>query len=175
MERVTRITVFLCCTMILGCAASEPETPQREPRQKIPRTAPLTVYERDFTPSRFDVAIAQVESSSQRYTAREHDTIATAANPAAEFTPGFRVQVMFSSSIDEATQVKSEVALLFPSEIVYMVYDSPYYKVRVGDYQERNYAAQALKILIDKGYMQSWIVSDRVQKNPLKLPPQPMK
>jgi hypothetical protein len=175
MDIATRITVFLCCALILGCAASEPETLPREPRQKTPHTAPLTVYERDFTPSRFDVAIAQVESSSQRYTAREQDTITTAANPTAELTPGFRVQVMFSNSIDEATKVKSEVALLFPADIVYMLYDSPYYKVRVGDYQERNNAAQALKILIEKGYMQSWIVPDRVQKNPLKPPPPPMK
>jgi hypothetical protein len=175
MDRVNRITAFLCCTLMLGCAASEPETSPREPRQKNTSTAPLTVYERDFMPSHFDVAIAQVESSSQRYTAREQDTITTATNTTTELTPGFRVQVMFSNSINEATKVKNEVALLFSADIVYVLYDSPYYKVRVGDYQERNDATQALKILIDKGYMQSWIVPDRVQKNPLKSPPPPMK
>lgn len=172
----TRFLSFLCCAFLIGCAASSPEPPQRAQRPKTQKSAPLDVFERDFSPSRYDVAIAEVESSSQRYTFKGSDTADQTANSAAELVPGFRVQVMFSNSIDEATKVKSEVASLFPIDMVYMLYDSPYYKVRVGDYQERSNAAQALKILLDKGYVQSWIVQDRVQKNPSKpLPPPEIK
>jgi len=175
MRITTSLPIILCCALILGCAASQPETPANEPRPKTQQSAPLTVYERDFAPSRYDVAIAEVESSSQHYIAKEQDSIDTAVRSTTGLVPGFRVQVMFSNSIDEATKVKGEVGQLFPFDIVYMLYDSPYYKIRVGDYQERNNAAQALKILLEKGYMQSWIVPDRVQRNPLKLPPTPTK
>ncbi len=174
MNTTSRIIPFLCCAILIGCAASGPEPPQRAQRPKTQKNAPLDVFERDFAPSRYDVAIAEVESSSQRYTDKGRDTTNAAASRTVELIPGFRVQVMFSNSIDEASKVKSDVAILFPVDMVYMLYDSPYYKVRVGDYQERNSAAHALKILLDKGYVQSWIVPDRVQKNPTKqLTPPP--
>jgi hypothetical protein len=165
--------VYLCCAWIIGCAASEPETASHEPRSKVKQSAPLTVHERDFSPSQYDVAIAQVESSSQRYVIPDEDTLTTASNSREALLPGFRVQVMFSNSIDEATRMKNELTPLFPSDIVYTLYDSPYYKVRVGDYQERNHAAQTLKLLLEKGYTQSWIVPDRVRENPVHNPPTP--
>jgi hypothetical protein len=175
MSILLRIIPFLCCALLLGCASSGSESPQRTQQPKSQKNAPLDVFEREFSPSQFDVAIAEVESSTQRYTTKDRDTINATANSAVELVAGFRVQVIFSNSIDEATKIKNEVISLFPTDMVYMLYDSPYYKVRVGDYRERNTAARTLKILMDKGYVQSWIVPDRIQKNPTKPPPLPQK
>ncbi len=173
-------TLLLCAVGAIlvsaaGCSSSETGTTDRKPPAKTPKNAPLKVYEQEFTPSKYDTDIAVVESSSHRYTEKPPDTTASAAPQTMTLVPGYRVQVMFSGSIDEATKVKNEVGLLFPTDIVYMIYDSPYYKVRLGDYQERSDAARAMKVLLEKGYSQAWIVPDRVQSHPLKpiMPPPP--
>ena len=173
MRIIVHGTVCICCMWIFGCATSEPDLSSREPRSKTKQSAPLAVHESDFQPSKYDVEIAQVESSSQRYAIPEQDTSIAASNAATELIPGFRVQVIFSNSIDEATRMKNELTPLFPSDAVYMLYDSPYYKVRVGDYEERSHAALVLKFLLEKGYTQSWIVPDRVREKPSRsAPPQ---
>ena len=45
---------------------------------------------------------------------------------------------------------------------VYVVYDPPVYKVRVGDYTSRLEASRKLSTFIDKGYPDAWIVADRI-------------
>ena len=54
-----------------------------------------------------------------------------------------------------------------------MIYDSPYYKVRVGDFLSRPETNQLLKALMERGYDEAWIVADRVLKNPPPRKPTP--
>lgn len=55
--------------------------------------------------------------------------------------PGFRVQVISTNKRNEATEMKAKVMQLYPDYRTYLDYQAPYFKVRVGDFKNRDEAA----------------------------------
>jgi hypothetical protein len=55
--------------------------------------------------------------------------------------PGFRVQVISTNKRNEATEMKAKVMQLYPDVRTYLDYQAPYFKVRVGDFKNRDEAA----------------------------------
>lgn len=56
--------------------------------------------------------------------------------------PGFRVQVITTNKRNEANDAKAKVMQLFPDYRTYIDYQSPYFKVRVGDFRSREEATE---------------------------------
>ena len=54
--------------------------------------------------------------------------------------PGFRVQVISTNKRNEANEMKTKVMQLFPDYRTYLDYQAPYFKVRVGDFKNRDEA-----------------------------------
>jgi len=80
-------------------------------------------------------------------------------------TDGFRVEIFFSSgskSREEALKKKTEFLKNFPEETAYMSFQSPNFKVRVGDCRTKNEALK-LKEKISQGYPNAFIVPDVIQ------------
>ena len=76
--------------------------------------------------------------------------------------PGFRVQIFASNDVTRAREIEQLASQQFPAEGVYLVYDPPSYKVRVGNCAEK-IAADALKYKVIKlGYRDAWVVKDNV-------------
>ena len=69
----------------------------------------------------------------------------------------FRVQVFASKSFDEAQQFASDVEGMFP-EGVFVEYQMPYYKVRVGEF----YSPEEGEVFLDEvkqiGFKNAWLV-----------------
>ncbi|HUL43211.1 MAG TPA: SPOR domain-containing protein [Bacteroidota bacterium] len=146
-----------------GCGSSA--GPTRDPSSQHNLREFLAKYEPGFNPSDFDPDISTLEQQeAQRHNALTYAEVAAPAVP--ETIPGFRVQVLFTQEIDEASQVRDTLSTLLPNEWVYLVYDVPYYKVRVGNYADRTAAGPALKHLVALGYKDAWIVPDNIIKNP---------
>ncbi len=84
---------------------------------------------------------------------------------------GYRVQVYFSNDRKKAYAMKDKVVKLHPeySNEVYVVYQSPNYKVRVGNYI-KELEAKPLERLLAKSFENVFIVRDKVRyiKNKLK-------
>ncbi|HEV8537793.1 MAG TPA: SPOR domain-containing protein, partial [Bacteroidota bacterium] len=96
-------------------------------------------------------------------------TVYTPALP--ETIPGFRVQALLTQDIDEADMAQRNLEQQLPDEHMYMVYDAPYYKIRVGNFPDRSGANLTLRRLVGLGYKDAWIVPDNVLKRPPpKLP-----
>ncbi|OMP81070.1 MULTISPECIES: SPOR domain-containing protein [unclassified Chitinophaga] len=55
--------------------------------------------------------------------------------------PGFRVQVISTNKRNEATEIKAKVMQLYPDYRTYLDYQAPYFKVRIGDFKNRDEAA----------------------------------
>ena len=81
--------------------------------------------------------------------------------------PGFRVQILTTQDLPEAISMKAKADSLLPSYNIYIVYDSPYYKVRVGDFRARYEANQAVNYIASHGFPNAWSVPDNVFRNPL--------
>jgi hypothetical protein len=82
-----------------------------------------------------------------------------------EGTEGFRVEIFFSSgskSREEALRKKTEFLRNFPEETAYMSFQSPNFKVRVGDCRTKNEALK-LKEKIRYNYPNAFIVTDMIQ------------
>lgn len=82
-----------------------------------------------------------------------------------EGTEGYRVEIFFSSgskSREEALRKKTEFLKNFPEETAYMSFQSPNFKVRVGDCRTKNEALK-LKEKIRYNYPGAFIVTDMIQ------------
>jgi hypothetical protein len=67
--------------------------------------------------------------------------------------------------------MKEVVTEKFIGDSVYVVYDAPVYKIRVGDFVNRYEANQRLPEFTEKGYRDAWIVPDRiVQRKFVRVP-----
>jgi len=75
---------------------------------------------------------------------------------------GFRVQVLATSSQENADRLRYELAIEYGKDI-YIVFDAPNYKVRIGNFIDRRMAEKLRLELINKGYPSSWIIRTRIE------------
>ncbi len=158
-----QVVVFLAA-LLLACSGPQRSTDDT-PRPRVPtkegEKAPLEVFESTFQPSRYDEEVEVVE---QRLGERgaQLDERRDSVKVEEEVLQGFRIQIFASPRIDEATLAKQAAAQLITTDSLYIVFDPPVYKVRVGDYPTRLEANRALASIVQKGYPDAWIVTDRI-------------
>ena len=80
---------------------------------------------------------------------------------------GWRVQLKFKAKEAEILQIKLDFIKLYPKIPVYLKYDEPYYKIRVGDCRTK---LQAIKIqhLINNDFPGSYPVPEIINLSKLK-------
>ena len=78
-----------------------------------------------------------------------------------EQVQGYRVQIFVSSSMESAQNIMAEADKIFPNE-VYLQYDAPYYKVRVGNCLTRREGDLLRERAIRRGYRDAWVVRSLV-------------
>ena len=76
-------------------------------------------------------------------------------------TDGFRVQVLASNSITKADSL-SIILNSTLEDSVYVVYETPNYKVRIGDYVGREDADKMRQNLHKMGYRSAWVIRTRI-------------
>jgi len=78
---------------------------------------------------------------------------------------GFRLEIFFSSGVsarENAQKVRTEFLRSFPDVPAYMTFQSPNFKVRVGDLRTKSEALQ-LKERIKNRYPNAFLVPDQIQ------------
>ncbi|MCS7230288.1 MAG: SPOR domain-containing protein [Candidatus Kryptonium sp.] len=116
----------------------------------------LSYYEKQFNPSVYD--IREIVFPHRLFSNMGEETIS-----------GFRVQILVTNQLDSANAVRNLVQSLlsssiFQSQKVYIIYEPPNYKVRVGDFERLQDASLLRKFLIENGFKYAWIVNDRIRK-----------
>ncbi len=90
-----------------------------------------------------------------------------AANTGPRRTTGFRVQAANTQNRDEANAVKAELLSRFPNEKCYLLYQSPNFRVRIGNFLTQKDAFQLRKSISvlypNKGV---YIVPDMIDYTP---------
>ncbi len=74
---------------------------------------------------------------------------------------GFRVQLIATETESEARE-QEQRALLDFQEGVYLIFDPPNYKVRIGNCQTRAQANELKEKAIRMGYPNAWVIQSRV-------------
>ena len=77
-------------------------------------------------------------------------------------TDGFRVQVLASNSMTKADSL-SNILNSTLEDSVYVVYETPNYKVRIGDYVVREDADKMRQNLHKMGYRSAWVIRTRIK------------
>ncbi|MFQ6093143.1 MAG: SPOR domain-containing protein [bacterium] len=78
-----------------------------------------------------------------------------------EQVQGYRVQIFVSSNRENAQKILAEAEQIFP-EGVYLKYDAPYYKVRIGNCLTRREADLLQEKAVRHGYRDAWVIRSLV-------------
>jgi hypothetical protein len=79
---------------------------------------------------------------------------------------GFRLQVINTRSREEAFKVKAELIRKFPEYKSYAVFQSPYFKIRLGNFIERADAEEARKAVARQYPQGVYVVEDVIEYTP---------
>lgn len=150
--------------IILSCSTSQFgwKGESKQPKQEA-KTSP---YDEDFDPNSLndedinpamDKAIIQsVKQTKTDKAPAEKGKISfeTAVN-------GFRIQLLATKDENQASDIKKQAILKF-QEKVYLIFDPPYYRIRVGDCVTEQDAKTLKDEAINKGFADAWIVQSKV-------------
>ena len=136
----------------------------------------LRSFESDFQPSDYAPTIASVleaEPDTVTQSVKVHHNNQPAES--GELVLGYRVQVFSTTDFAAAKSRQTDAQLLFPGNRVYLVYEPPTYKIRVGDFLARFDAEQFQRQASERGFPSAWVVPEKIFKNtppPAQLPSQ---
>jgi len=75
----------------------------------------------------------------------------------------FRIQVFASIFPEESYRKADSLRSAYPESVV-VQFESPYYKVRIGDFENRAEAEYFLEKLMQEGYTEAWVVEVKTFK-----------
>lgn len=161
---INRSYVLLAASVLLltGCA---PREVIREAEEDT-YVHDLHRYEREFNPSDYNIPPAVVQEDDEYQPADPFRIPETEEDIAPEYIQGFRIQLFSTSDIEAAQEVYRYADSLFTEHWVYIVFEVPFYKVRLGDFENRPQANRMLADVTRRGFRDAWVVPDRVLKNP---------
>ncbi len=81
---------------------------------------------------------------------------------------GFRLMLLSTSNRDLAMSVRTKLLQQFPNESIYMSFQSPYIKIKFGNFEERGDADRMRKLLLAQKLVPGniYIVSENIEVNP---------
>ncbi|KAA3618107.1 MAG: SPOR domain-containing protein [Calditrichaeota bacterium] len=126
------------------------------------------LIDEDFDPNSLQEPVSAVSPKSKKQI-KSHDFDLSSATPNAstnEQTLGYRIQILQTQDAEQARTVQNDAIVELDAE-VYSIFDSPYYKVRVGDFAIRADAEELLQKVIRKGYKSAWVVRTKINRTDL--------
>jgi hypothetical protein len=82
-------------------------------------------------------------------------------NKSQQTIDGYRIQLFSGSERNNANALRTRFKTDYPDENVYLIYQQPYFKLRVGDYRNL-IEAQEMYLQLQKTYDQLLIVPDKI-------------
>jgi len=79
---------------------------------------------------------------------------------------GYRLQVLSTRHREDAFKLKTRLLKMFPSQQTYVVYKSPYFKVRLGNFTSKSEAEYFKKELLRSYKQNAYIVEDVIEYTP---------
>ena len=81
-----------------------------------------------------------------------------------EVNEGFRIQI-FESSVSSIARAEAKRFQNILNDTVYIDYETPLYKLRIGNYIDRKSAENSIKTISRLGAKDSWIIRTKIDMN----------
>ena len=165
--------IILMMAGIVACTTTE----QAADRDEEPRVETTAEESTEISNEALRSKLNETRSSlSDIYLTQQHDIPEaflkkdTTDNSYSNPFDGFRIQVLSTRDINLADSVSTEFRLWADSTFAnyvptaYVFFRQPYYKVHIGDFQDRQ-RANTLSRIIKRKYPDAWVVHDRISPN----------
>ena len=155
--------------VLIGCSASTgsryeakvetKSSPKSEEKKEIQEDFDITPYQTEIDIEVPPAAINKVPSDVwYEYSTVSADTSLIISGT----TDGYRVQVVSTDDLDEANQVRAQIYEKTTKKEVYIIFEPPFYKVKVGDFTTKSEAENLRFKLNQLGYTDSKVVQETV-------------
>lgn len=156
--------------ILFGCSAStgsryetknetKTTTPPSEEKKEIPEDFDVTPYQTKIEIETPPISLNKIPSDVwYEYPGSVPDTTKQILGT----TDGYRVQVISTDDIDEANMVRAEMYERTTKKEVYIIFEPPFYKVKVGDFTSKSEAENLKFKLNQMGYSESKVVQETI-------------
>jgi len=163
------VAIVGLAVLFVGCGASTGSRYETKPDTKTVNTAEEkkeVVEDFDITPYETEIDIEAPPISTGKvptdvwyeYSTSSPDSLRNIKGTA----DGYRVQVLSTDNIDEANLVRAEIYEQTSRKEVYVIFEPPFYKVKVGDFTSKSEAENLRFKLNQLGYTESKVVQETV-------------
>jgi cell division protein FtsN len=161
------VTVII--SLLIGCSASTGsryETKVETDKESKTEATKEVSEDFDITPYQTEINIEAPPIATDKLPPdvwyAYDDSLVEMQRQIVSTTDGYRVQVLSTDDIDEANRVRAEVYEKATRKEVYIIFEPPFYKVKVGDFTSKAEAENLRFKLSQLGYTESKIVQETV-------------
>ncbi len=172
---IQNIFPFLISILLISCSAStadrygnEKNNTEKKGEKKETPTQKEDNEDFDLTPYRatFNVESKEKPMKTERpdvwYNYKTKSASDTSAPQIIDQVNGYRVQVLSTDNLEEADSIRTELYLETNQKAVYITFEPPFYKVKVGDFLKIS-EANDLKFKLNQiGYTEARVVNDKI-------------
>lgn len=169
----SRNLIIFLAVAILGTAVACSTTEQTTKRDEEPETETTEEYTETQRNELASLLTRTRNKLADTYLTQQHDVpeaflkVDTTDNSYYNPFDGYRIQIHTSRDLSMADSVSTQFRLWADTTFTnytpqaYVFFKQPYYKVHVGDFQDRE-KANILSRIIKKKYPEAWVVHDRI-------------
>jgi hypothetical protein len=157
------------CLLFLGCSAATGSRYETKEVEEIDTNSgeSTEIEEKfDITPYRVEIDIEAPPIGTHKLPSDVwygYNIDTTSSNRKITGTAeGYRVQVLSTDDIDEANSIRAEIYEKTTRKEVYVVFEPPFYKVKVGDFTSKSEAENLRFKLTQLGYTEAKVVQETV-------------
>ena len=111
-----------------------------------------------------DIVITPTEKTSKTNETEKRETenrVISIDQPEPELVQGYRVQLLATGDEIQAREAKKNAIFRF-SEGVYLVFEVPLYRLRIGDCKTRKEAEELREKAVRNGFRDAWVVPSKI-------------
>jgi hypothetical protein len=161
--------VFISCGTSTGSRYDRTESKEKEEAASVEEDKlPSIALKEDFDLGGYKGAVGVQKTETVVSDLREldiwygYDETGTEVSSEVEIAAGFRVQIVSTDNLEEANDIRSEVAFRTDQKNIYITFDPPFYRVKAGDFLNRSDAVELSFKLNQMGYPEARVISDSI-------------
>ncbi|MEJ2543652.1 MAG: SPOR domain-containing protein [Calditrichaceae bacterium] len=162
---IKNLFILISLVYFIGCASSSKvktgmDTEERKPSSKYDESFdPLTLDDDDIEITKENTNTQQVKQADQS-ASKQQNTEKVIMHE----LEGFRVQILATQGLESATLQQQKAVDRFSDHgyKVYLIYEAPLYRLRIGDAVTRKDAELIRDIAKERGYDEAFIVRSKV-------------